>query len=304
MKKTAKQYSRLMRKRAVCGFLFSLPFILGFSLFFILPALRSFYYAFCRLTASTDGLVLHFVGLEQFDKALRQDPYFLQNIVSALSSLCISLPSIIFFSLFIAVILNQQFKGRTVARVIFFLPVVLYSGVVLLNFSGGLYSGGGAINGVQGAESTGIETINLTDAILNNLPFEELRGFINSLVEQVNTVVSKSGIQILIFLSGLQTISPSVYEAADIEGTNAWEKFWKITFPMISPMILVNVIYTAIDRLHAQDNPVMSQITSALVYEGNYGYGAALNMLYTFAVLLALGVLAFAVNKMVFYEDR
>ena len=127
--------------------------------------------------------------------------------------------------------------------------------------------------------------------------------FIQDITSNVLNLVWNSGIQILIFLSALQNIPPSAKEAANMEGATAWEFFWKITFPIISPMILANLVYTIIDAFVSTDNVVMEYVL-AQSRNWEYGYSAALAWIYFAIVGAVLGLVCFIVNRFVYYENE
>jgi ABC-type sugar transport system permease subunit len=205
-----------------------------------------------------------------------------------------------------AVVLNTQFKGRIVFRVIFFVPIILNSGFIMSNMSDTILEGMNSL--LAGNQDTSSATADLTNSIMRmiNSQNSTFVNIIENYVAKINSIVNMSCIQILIYLAGLQTISPSVYEAASIEGANAWDNFWKITFPMMSPFLLVNAIYTIIDQLAGQGNRVVLFINSMIfgVGENSIGMASALSWMYLFIVIIILGVITFVLNKVVFYENN
>ena len=206
------------------------------------------------------------------------------------------------FSLFIAVILNQKFRGRTLARAIFFLPVLIATGPVISVINGDMTS-----QGVSDAAQ--FSTLFKTDLVKDLLEFigiynlnQTFTTVIETITSDVLNLVWNSGIQILIFLSALQTIPPSAKEAAGIEGATAWEFFWKITFPYISPMILSNLVYTVIDAFVSTDNVVMEYVLDQS-RNWEYGYSAALAWIYFAIVGVCLGIICVIINRFVYYEN-
>jgi len=233
-------------QKALWGFIYVLPWLLGFLFFFLIPFLSSLRYSLSKVEANSDGLIIHFTGFKNYMEALTVNTEFNRSLADAIMNMVTNVPLIVIFSLFLAVLLNQKFIGRPLARAIFFLPVILASGVILNLESTSLIqavndqnAGAGAIKGLGAFE---LENLML-DAGIN----ESIVLYLTSAVGRIYSVVSQSGVQILIFLAGIQTISPQLYEASKMEGATGYEAFWKITFPMVSPLILVNVIYTIID---------------------------------------------------------
>ena len=108
----------------------------------------------------------------------------------------------------------------------------------------------------------------------------------------------------LIFLAGLQSISPAIYESCSIDGASSWETFWKITFPMISPMILVNAVYTVIDSFTSADNNVMRYIDT--IYEEGDGMvkSSAMSWIYFLIVLILLGIVGGIISSFIFYQRK
>jgi ABC-type sugar transport system permease subunit len=191
-------------------------------------------------------------------------------------------------SFVIAVILNQKFKGRIFCRIIFFLPVILSSGVLPgIESSNEFYNMMSDIgNTVQNSSG-----INISQSLQSLLSVSGVAGevfdVVFQMIDAIYDIVMASGIQIIVFLSGLQSISPSLYEAADVEGCSAWESFWKITFPMVSPLLLVNTIYTIIDFFMKNDNRVMERINTVMYgVQLNFGVASAMSWIY-FGVALA-----------------
>lgn len=207
------------------------------------------------------------------------------------------------FSFFVALILNQKFKGRALVRSIFFLPVILSSGVILkLDTDNALMAAVAQTVDMSTQGTTGI-----TDAIQSILrtsgvgvrAFEELF----EVIDNIYDVAISSGIQIIIFLSGLQTISTSMYEAADIEGCTKWESLWKITFPMISSLFLVNWVYTVIDFCMRSDNEIIDLITKFMNTQLNYGVASAMSWAYFVIVIAIIGISSLIISKGVYYYE-
>jgi ABC-type sugar transport system permease subunit len=305
MRITKKQSSLYVKKQRK-GYLFMIPFLTGFLLFYLTPFIRSLVFSFATLKNSGEGIVVHFVGFENYTNSLSVDPTFIVSITDSLIALVISVPSIILFSFFTASILNQKFRGRTVARAIMFLPVVLTSGVVaLMQNDVFIQNATGVIAGASSSGQNPSNMINLTSGILNLLPFQSsgLFDFVTVCISQVYNITISSGVQILIFLAGLQNISPSIFESSSIEGATGWQSFWKITFPMISPLILVNIVYTLVDQMCGFNNKVTQAIYNMTFGNVEFGRAAAMSWIYLLLVIVIMGVIVSVVNKLVFYEN-
>ena len=298
-------YSTMRSRNARHGVAFILPFIIGFVFFMAKPLLDSFIMSFNEVTlAQGGGFNSKFIGLDNYKYALGVDPYFNMRLVEEIPRMAINAVATLVLSFVIAVILNQDFKGRTLARAIFFLPVILSSGVLP-----GIESQNEFYNMMQGineeiATASGVNlSATLQDLLAVSGVGSGVFDVLFQMIDAIYDIVMASGIQIIVFLSGLQAISPSLYEAADVEGCTAWEAFWKITFPMVSPLLLVNAIYTIIDFFMKNDNRVMERINE-LWNRLEFGHVSAMNWIY-FAVAMAfIGVATLIISKGVhYYED-
>ena len=286
----SKIYHTIPARRARTGVLFILPFIIGFLAFMVKPLAVSLQMSFSRYIINTGEMTYN--GIYNYNYAFNTDPDFNKMLVDEISRMAINVIATLVMSFVIAVILNQKFKGRILCRIIFFLPVILSSGVLpgietnssSLNLLNSMSEAMGDSSGVNIAAS--IEDLLQVSGVGQGV-FDVVFQMINSIYD----IVMASGIQIIVFLSGLQSISPSLYEAADVEGCSAWESFWKITFPMVSPLLLVNCIYTIIDFFTKNDSTVMDRIYEVSYNLGEIGRGAAMSWIY-FAVSLAFVLLS------------
>ena len=271
--KKKKSTASLEVKKARAGWIFILPFILGFVLIYIPIIFDSIKYSFNEIDILVGGgYELTFVGWKNYSDAILVDTSYVTTLVSGLKQLILDIPSIVLFSLFIAIILNQKIAGRAAFRAIFFIPVILSTGLIsdidAANSLSSYMEESGGIDDGSGQESTATEIISVMDVerLFDNMMIgTEIVEYVVSMVNNIFNIVNRCGVQMLIFLSGLQSISPAIYESCSIDGASGWETFWKVTLPMVSPMILVNTIYTIIDAFTSNDNQVMSYI--ATVYE-------------------------------------
>ena len=303
----------LDKRKARVGWLFVLPFLIGF-VFIYLPIVKdSFWLAFNEMTITVGGgYTLEFVGLENFQFALFTDPGFVQTLISGIGQLLFEVPAILLFSLFMAVLLNQKMMGRGAFRAIFFLPVVLATGImetieaqnVLGTMMGDSSEIGGATGGDSGAgASNGIVSAMDIELLFSNMKVgQELVQYVVDIINNIYAIVNRSGVQMLIFLAGLQSISPAIYEACKIDGATGWETFWKITFPMISPMILVNAIYTIIDAFTRSTNKTMKFIST--IYTSQSEAATAMSWIYFVVVIGILGIIAGVCSAYVFYQKK
>ena len=304
-----KKIASLDRRKARSGWLFVLPFVIGFVMLYIPIVYESLSYSFFNVDIIDGSVVKEFAGWEHYSDALFGETDFVQTLVTGLQEMAFDIPAILIFSLFVAVILNQKMIGRAAFRAIFFLPVVVSTGLMesIMTVS---YAEGG-----EGMELGGAETA--TDKVASALALEELLmsvfeglgfgvGLVTYIVEAVgsiSTIINRSGVQILIFLASLQSISPAIYESCQIDGATSWETFWKITFPMVSPMILVNGVYTIIDSFTTDSNSVMKVIDDTYA-SGKMEISAAMGWMYFLVVLLIVGIIAAVFSAYVFYQRR
>ena len=299
MKKLNMSYEK---KKGLYGYGFIGIWFIGALMFFIIPVIQSFWYSFHDVTPDVGQLIKKWVGIENFRRAFTVDPDFRVNLTSVLGDTAWQTPIILIFSLFVAIIINQEFKGRTFARAVFFLPVIIATGPVYAIITGNLSTSGTA----DAEQFSSMFSANMVDELLE---FVGIYGFNDKLTELLSTMTSdilnlvwKCGIQIIVFLAALQGIPASAKEAANIEGATAWEFFWKITLPYVSPMILVNLVYTIIDTFVATDNKVMTQVLQ-IQDDWKYGLSAAMAWSYFVIVLVVVGIIFAIMNKIVYYDD-
>ena len=292
----------MRKKRAITGYLFILPFLIGFFAFVAGPLITSLRMSFSSVSLdSASGFTLKYIGIGNYLKALTIDKDFNRLLWESVKSLLVDVPCIILFSLIIAVLLNRRFPGRSAVRAIFFMPVILASGVVL-----GMEKSNTLLNGVQELQKSASDTTITTalqNLLLGAMGQNAFVDIILNIINHLYEIVISSSIQTVIFLSALKTINPSIYEAAEMEGCSQWECFWKITIPMVSPMILVNWIYTIVDRFVRADNEVMQKILDTMNVSLDYGFSSAMAWIYCIAMLALIGISTLIISRMVYYYD-
>lgn len=286
-------------RKALYGYCFIAVWILGFITFFLRPLITTVIYSMNDIKFNASGTELTFNNFSAYRMTLLEDPELLRKVLGCFTNLFYTVPVIVILSILIAVMLNSNFLGKTFFRAVFFLPVIISGGAVL-----SVIRGNDVMTlVVEGTKSSGsmLQVSDVQSVISNfNLP-EELSSFLISVSNTVFDMLWKSGIQILLFLGALQTISPSIYEASMIEGASNWDNFWKITMPMISPMIVVAVIYSVIDSFTDSQNAVMSQIISDATYL-KYTNASVLSVIYFILTLAFIGIVYFALNKLLPYS--
>ncbi|MCL1831514.1 MAG: ABC transporter permease subunit [Oscillospiraceae bacterium] len=306
------------RKKGLYGYGFIAIWAIGVIFIFAGPLISSMIYSLTTTSYDTEDIVIDGVeveivkgintewnGFANFKYAMGEDPNYSVNLMLALGELGPNVAMILVFSLFVAILLNQKFKGRTLMRAIFFFPVLIATGPVISVINGGMAAQG---TGGDAAQLSAMFSNDMVDEFLAFLGIhqvgEDFTNMIAGVTSDVFNLLWKSGIQILIFLSALQQIPTSAREAASMEGATSWEFFWKITFPTISPMILANLIYTIIDTFSDADNVVMAQVLTytTRMGPGFYGQAAAFAWIYFGIIAVALAIVVAIVSKFVFYQ--
>ncbi|MBQ4598991.1 MAG: sugar ABC transporter permease [Clostridia bacterium] len=310
-KKTRRPAS-LDKRKAHAGWFFVAPFVIGFLLIYVPIIFDSIKFSFHEIDpVRTGGYTLTWVGFQNYQKALFENADFVKTLVTGIQQLVLEVPSIVIFSLFIAVLLNDKIAGRAAFRAILFVPVILSTGLIssieaqnnLSEFmdasEGGIDDGTG-----QSAAAQLSAAIDLEALFANMKVGTELVEYVASAVDSISSIINRSGVQILIFLAGLQSISPAIYESCKMDGATTWETFWKITFPMISPMILVNAVYTIIDAFTAESNAVMQLIDSVYSQPDGNVLSSAMAWMYFLVVILILAAVSGIMSAFVFYQRR
>lgn len=306
--KKQKKSLTLLQKRNNTGYLFILPWLVGFILFYVRSIVLTGQFAFSKLTMSgaKGGYDLEFVGLKNFIYAFREHASFKQILTTSVGDMLIDVPLIIFFSLFMAMMLNKKFPGRSVVRAIFFLPVILNSSAIqaALNLSAQMMNGGissQATEIVSAGESLAFSIDYLTDMFVSlGLPASILE-YITAAVNRINDIIQASGVQIVIFIAALQSIPSSMYEVAKIEGATGYETFWKVTFPMVMPHIITNVVYTIVDSFTESD--VVELAYNTAFGEFNYGLSSVFSLVSTLVTCIILVLVCGFISKRTFYYN-
>ena len=295
-KKPQKQLS-LKAQHAKWAWVFLAPWLLGILVFFVWPMAQSVIYSFSRLTVTSSGFQLDWVGLENYSYLLTRDTFFPQNLTQALGEVIPSVLMITAFSLFIAVILKEKFIGRSAARTVFFFPVMIASGVIITILKEQV------MMSVSTSDNTASYLFQAPDLVNTFASFGLPEFVLTSITDIVNgffDLTWKSGVQMLLLLSAINNIPQSFYEAAVLDGAGAWVKFWKITFPAITPSLLVVIIYTIIDSFLDYDNLVMEMIRD-YYQNNNYTYSATIGVIYFVCILALVGIVSLVMRKLVVY---
>ena len=322
-KNKKRKRASLNARRARCGWIFVLPFLIGLVAVYIPVIIESLSYALADYKTipaiQGGGYTLSWVGLDNFKKVFtivvdaKTGETFLEMMFTNLGQQLVDIVAILMLSLFIAVLLNQKMVGRAAFRAIFFIPVVVGAGIItkidatsatILSTTSGMLEeidtgsvAGGGIGSIASSMDIG--------AMFSSLGIGgELVEIVSGIVANIFSIVNRSGVQMLIFLAGLQSISPSIYESCQMEGASAWEIFWKITLPMLSPMILANAIYTVVDAFTSEGNKVMASIIGDAGAISPDPIAAAQAWMYFALVAIALLVVMGICSSFVFYQRR
>ena len=303
------------RKKGLYGYGFVALWVVGVIYMFLIPLGQSLWYSLCKteMVSASDadklasygmtspGIYTEWNDFGNYKWAFTINPDYPKNLADSLVETAYTVPLVLVFALFVALLLNGKFKGRTIARAVFFLPVLIATGPVLGVINGDMLS-----QGISDASQ--FSALFKTDFVQEFLQFMGLNNISQSLADTFQEITGTilnliwdSGIQILIFISALQQIPTSAKEAASMEGATGWEFFWKITFPTISPMIFVNLIYTVIDAFIKSDNPVMQQVMG-YIKTWDYGYSSAMAWAYFAIVAVVLGIISAIVSRFIFYQ--
>lgn len=270
-------------KDHIQGSLFIAPWIFGFLAFLAVPLFYSLYMSFNRVQIKPTGAEYTFVGVQYYREILVNSPQLHNDLIPFLREVLIMIPIILVFALIIAILLNQNFPGRFFFRTIFFLPVIFTTGYVVTEF---ITQGQGGLSFLERFDIEGQLLYYLGDSLWATTLLEILSRFV--------LVLWYSGVQIIIFLAGRQTISKSVYESARIDGASPWEVFWKITLPAMVPFIFLNLIYTTVNMFTFPFNPVLK-----IVEYNNWGFNSAFAWVYFSIILFFLGIVVFLFTRFI-----
>ncbi len=292
------------------GYLFILPWFVGFLIFYIRSIVMTGQFAFSELSMDVinGGYKLDAVGWENFRYAFRVHGTFKQVLTSSILNMIVDVPLIIFFSLFMSLLLNKKFPGRGIIRAIFFLPIILNSGAITaaMELSQAMMSGGISTMAAEAASSTSEISVSMGMGYFLELFFdlgvpEVILEYVVTAVARINTIISASGVQIIIFIAALQSIPGSLYEVAKIEGATGYETFWKVTFPMVMPHIITNVVYTIVDSFTESEVVELAYDTAFTAF--NYGLSSVFSLVSTIITCVILVLVCGYIQKRTFYYN-
>lgn len=296
----------LIQKRSLSGYMFILPWVLGFTFFYIRSLVMTVQFSLSEMTVSTGGgYSLVGVGFQNFIYAFREHATFKQVLTTSVSNMLMDVPMIIFFSLMIALLLKEDFKGRTLVRAIFFLPVIMNSDAIVdaLELSRTMMNGGLTATSGETANAIGSGiSIGYYISMFKDLAIpDQFLDYIVGVVGRINAIITASGVQIIIFIAALQSIPRSMYEVAKIEGATSYETFWKVTFPMVMPHIITNIVYTVV--VNFADSDIVQLAYNTAFSESNYGLSSAISVVSTLITCFILVMVVGLIQKRTFYYN-
>lgn len=288
-----KKYRGIEQLKARYGWYFILSWVIGVVLFFAVPVIQSIIYSFSDMAITENGTQTEWVGLGNYRYIINEHTDYLKWLSSSITSFLYSLPIIVLLSMVLALLLNQKFRGRLFFRALYFMPVIIASGVVIKlisTMSGDDMTSSSVSDSVSGAMFSVQDIINVLD-----LP-SEVAEYVQKIISNIFDLIWNSGIQIVLFLAGLQSIPSSLYEASKVEGATKWEEFWFITFPMLSNVTLLVVIYTMVELFINSNNTLVSQVYS-LMRAAVYDETSAMMWFYFLIIGAVMGLLVLAYRK-------
>lgn len=298
-----KKHLSYSTKRSINGFIFALPFIIGFIMFFAIPLFNTIYYSFNNVgVGDKGGMTFEWTGIANYINLFKTEittnsQTMLQLFSDQNVSILSSIPLITVFSLFMALLANQKFKGRAMVRLLFFLPIILGVEVVVEMMSMTTGSDLTQVGGGLFSETMAFRLLR----IYTNIPRDIIINIIN-FVENIFELISQAGVQTLIYLTALQSISPSLYEVAKIEGATAYETFWKVTIPSIMHITMFVLIYTSVVLF--LESPIAQEVYSFAFEQNKIGVGSALSVVYIFNVIVVLALLMLIMRKAVKNNEK
>ena len=290
----SRKYRGIEQLKSRYGYLFVFPFIIGFLVFFAIPLFQSMWFSVSDVNFIDTGVKTDFIGLESYRILLAEDGNYSWQLSSSLSSIAYSLPIIIFLSLVLALLLNQEFKGRLFFRALYFIPVIVATGVVIEQ----MFQTTSSDIETAGVSSTLTGSMFGVEDIVRwlNLP-DNIAVYVKRIISNIFDLVWSCGIQTVLYIAGLQSIPRSLYEASRVEGATAWEEFWFITFPMLGNVTLLVAVFTMVDLFTSKQNAVVSRAYTMMA-AGTYDMPSAMLWFYFLIVILIMGIVLLLYNKL------
>lgn len=289
----------LSTRQNLYAYLFLLPWIIGVLVFFLLPMGNTIRYVFYKVTIGVEGLEYEYTGWTNFNTIFVDSPEAIRLIAGSLGNMFLRVIMVLFFSLLMAIILNQKFIGRSFSRMVLALPIIISSGVLLAVFKEDLF----AQSAIQQADFTIFQGEVLRQSMLSLGLSEETITKITGYISQIIDMIWYSGVQLLLFLAALQSIPKQLYEVCAVEGAAPWQTFWLVTLPLLSPFVLLNTFYTVIDYFTDYSNPVMTRVTEYFE-KLNYSYSTTLALVYFLIVGIVVALIGLILSRHIFYMEK
>lgn len=275
------------------AYIFLAPWLVGIALFFFVPIVQSVYYSFGDVSIGASAAMTHFRGLQNYHYVLYKDPQYIDKFITAITDIFVSVPFILVVSLILALLLNNKFRGRLFFRSLFFLPVIIASGAVLK-----LYLGAASANATEVAVNDSIsfgmiDFSNVLSAL--NLPMA-VNKYLSVTLDNLFMLVWQSGIQIILFIAGLQSIPDLLYEVSKVEGATKWEEFWFITLPMLGRTMFLVIVFTIVENITKSNNEIIAHGYN-FFNNLDFGKGSAALWFYFLVVGVIMAIILALYNK-------
>lgn len=280
------------------GWLFISTWLIGVVLFFAIPVIQSIIYSFSQMTITEDGINTVGVGLKNYNYIINEHTDYLNWLTRSITNFLYSLPVIVMLSMVLALLLNQKFRGRLFFRALYFMPVIIATGVVI-DLISGMSGGDMASSSANESVSGGMFSVQDVIAVLDLPP--QVAEFVQKIISDIFNLIWNSGIQTVLFLAGLQSIPATLYEASKVEGATKWEEFWFITFPMLSNVTLLVIIYTMVELFVSNKNVVVAHVYN-LMRAAVYDQTSAMMWFYFISIGVVMGIIVGAYKK--FLQNR
>ena len=298
-KKNGGRLMSIETRRNLNGYVFILPWIIGALAFFIFPMLKASIYLFHSVKIEAGYVTTKFTGLANLRNVFLEDPDNLRIMLTSLGATMFESVLIVFFSLIMAIILTKKFRTAAFAKAVFVLPIIVSSGILLSVFRSDLFVN----SSIQNSDSTIFQGVVLKNSLIKMGMSADMVGQFTSIISQIMDTVWKSGVQILLFIAGINTVSPALYEVCRVEGATGWQIFWEVTFPLMTPFILLNAIYSIVDSFTFVSNPVMQKI-QAYFNVMNYEASTTFAFVYGIGILILTGVVGLVLSRRVVYVEH
>ena len=287
------------QRRNSMAYVFLVPWLIGLISFFVIPFFEALYQMFYTMTIEETGVKYTYVGFKVFKDVIFDNSAHIRMLLSSIGTTLRDSVLIVIFSLIVAVLLNKPFVGRGFCRALMALPIIVSSGVLMSVFKSDLL-----LSSVEsGAQATIFQGAVIEETLLITGMPETIVNTISTSVSAILDLIWQAGIQILLFVGGMQSIPHTYYEVCDVEGATPWQAFWRVTFPMLSPFLVLNLVYAMIDSFTLPSNKVILEINEYF-HNVLYSQATVLSMAYFLLVLVVVGVAGIIVSKRTFYIEK